>query len=102
MVGKFAGEALFQFCHAADQFAVSGERFVEALRQAIAAQPLLACTLAGEIDAPHFARTERAEIPLPVAEFTSEASAAAYFDRLAHTPFDLRRGRGDGAGIGCR
>ncbi len=68
-----------------------GERFVEALRQAIAAQPLLACTLAGEIDAPHFAKTERAEIPLPVAEFTSEASAAAYFDRLAHTPFDLRR-----------
>jgi acyl carrier protein len=68
-----------------------GERFVEALRQAIAAQPLLSCTLAGEIDAPHFAKTERAEIPLPVAEFTSGASAAAYFDRLAHTPFDLRR-----------
>jgi hypothetical protein len=60
------------------------------LRKAIKDQPLFSCTVAGEIDAPGFKENERAELPLPVEEFPSEQAAKAYFDRLIHSPFDLK------------
>jgi len=69
------------------------ERFLEALREAVDDQELLACTVAGDIDAPHFAKTENAGVPASVAEFADAASAMAYFDGRIHTPFDLRRER---------
>jgi amino acid adenylation domain-containing protein len=71
----------------------AAERFLEALREAVDGQELLACTVAGDIDAPHFVKSEGAGVPVPRAEFADAASAMDYFDDLIHTPFDLRRER---------
>lgn len=67
------------------------ERFVDALCRALTDQPLLRCTIDGEIDAPYFAENRAAHLQAEIQELDSEAAAADYFDRLVHTPFDLRK-----------
>ncbi|WP_325643383.1 non-ribosomal peptide synthetase, partial [Humidesulfovibrio sp.] len=66
------------------------ERFAAALREAVEDQELLTSAVAGDIDAPHFAKWPGARIPLSEAVFPDAASAMAHFDALIHTPFDLR------------
>lgn len=73
-------------------FELRGEKtadFLEGLRRAANAQELFHCTVAGDIDNPHFQRG-KGEVYLRSVAFTDEHEAAAFFDGQIHTPFDLR------------
>ena len=63
--------------------------FLEGLRRAANAQELFHCTVAGEIDNPHFQRG-KGEVYLRSVAFAHAHEAAAFFDEQIHTPFDLR------------
>ena len=63
--------------------------FLEGLRRAANAQELFRCTVAGDIDNPHFQRG-KGEVYLRSVALADEHEAAAYFDGQIHTPFDLR------------
>ena len=69
-----------------------GERtmdFLEGLRRAVNAQELFHCTVAGDIDNPHFARG-KGEVYLRSVAVADAREAAVFFDQQIHTPFDLR------------
>jgi len=63
--------------------------FLEGLRRAANAQELFHCTVAGDIDNPHF-QSGKDEVFLRSVAFASEREAAVFFDEQIHTPFDLR------------
>ncbi len=63
--------------------------FLEGLRRAANAQELFRCTVAGDIDNPHFQRA-KGEVYLRSVAFADKHEAAAFFDEQIHTPFDLR------------
>ncbi len=70
-----------------------GERagaFVRALYQAICDQPLLSCTVGGEIDAPCFVPSKHIAIPMETKEFPDAGAANQHFSNVVHRPFDLR------------
>ena len=63
--------------------------FLEGLRRAANAQELFHCTVAGDIDNPHFARG-KGEVYLCSVAIADAREAAVFFDQQIHTPFDLR------------
>ena len=62
--------------------------FLEGLRRAANAQELFHCTVAGDIDSPHFARG-KGEVYLCSVAIADAREAAVFFDQQIHTPFDL-------------
>lgn len=69
----------------------NAEAFTDALRHALGDQELLACNLAGDIDAPYLVRNGTATIPVQEGTFADDGAAMSFFDGQIHTPFDLRR-----------